>query len=753
MRTSIGGDSATETRTNLGPGLLNAPHRFRIDWLADRVVYYVDGVLAATHMVAISAPMRPVAASDFNAFSGNIVVDWVRTTPYASSGTFLSRVFEGSTTGANWNNISWIADVPSGTTLALSVRTGSTATPDATWTPFVAVTPGALSLQSRYIQYRAALATSDVRITPSLSDIRISGVALPPAPPPPSDQTITFLPLGGKTFGAAPFAVSATSSSGLPVTFAIASGPATIAGNVVTILGGGTVTVRASAAGGTISGTTYRPATDVDQSFVVAPAAQTISFGALANKPQGSAPFAVSATATSGLPVTFSIVSGPATVAGNMVTLTGAGVVKVRASQAGNANYAAAVPVEQSFTVTAVVTASSVVVASNNTPSLAGVQITLTATVSPTAATGAVTFKDGTATLACAAGSSLTAPVATCKTSALAIGTHAITAVFAGNASLSGSTSPAFSQVITPSATLKIKYNVFALQDNTTKPKVAVIPAPNAVVKVFSTATSCVGNIFAAINPKKWGVIFDGADGPGGVDGCAPVSYGSYQATGTTDANGMVTIIVPPLALSWNTQYLVIGRATNFDYVKTATSPDPLYSMYPVLAVPAGTTRSITLALVATFNGKIVPGKSIEEYGTYLSIIQPEYMDWTNPVELYPFVLVAEGDWGVETSVTPPEGFVASEPVLSTAVVDNVTALQFTLTDIGSDWTETGITHVITHKGETRIRTSAVPMFNKQPNAATGDNAGKTDTHTATGVVKLQLLPSRLIAALVGLLY
>src|SRR6185503_10925827 len=168
-------------------------------------------------------------------------------------------VFEGSTTGANWNNISWVADVPSGTTLALSVRTGSTATPDATWTPFVAVTPGALSLQSRYIQYRAALATSDVRVTPSLSDIRISGVALPPAPPPPSDQTITFLPLAGMTFGAPPFAVSATSSSGLPVTFAIASGPATIAGNVVTILGGGTVTVRASALGGSNSGTTYRP--------------------------------------------------------------------------------------------------------------------------------------------------------------------------------------------------------------------------------------------------------------------------------------------------------------------------------------------------------------------------------------------------------------------------------------------------------------------------------------------------------------
>ena len=123
-----------------------------------------------------------------------------------------------------------------------------------------------------------------------------------------------------------------------------------------------------------------------------------------------------------------------------MVTITGAGIVTVRASALGGSisgtTYRPAPDVDQSFTVAPLVTASSVVVASNNTPSLFGVPVTLTATVSPTGATGAVTFKDGTTSLACAAGSSLTAPVATCKTSALAIGTHAITATFAGSASL-----------------------------------------------------------------------------------------------------------------------------------------------------------------------------------------------------------------------------------------------------------------------------------------------------------------------------
>jgi hypothetical protein len=180
---------------------------------------------------------------------------------------------------------------------------------------------------------------------------------------------------------------------------------------------------------------------------------------------------------------------------------------------------------------------------------------------------------------------------------------------------------------------------------------------------------------------------------------------------------------------------------------------DPLYSEKTLDIVLAGTQRRVALHQLRLFNGRRVPGRDIEEFGTYLAIVQPEFMDWTSPEEQYPFVLIAEGDWGLETSMTPPEGFVADQPVLSTQVADAVSALQFTLKDIGSDWTETGITHVITHKGETRIRTSAVPMFNKQPNAANGENAGKADAHTATGEVKRPLLPSRLIATLVGMLY
>ncbi|HEY3322789.1 MAG TPA: PQQ-binding-like beta-propeller repeat protein, partial [Planctomycetota bacterium] len=164
-----------------------------------------------------------------------------------------------------------------------------------------------------------------------------------------ASQTITFGSLANKTYGDAPFTVSATGgASGNPVTFAIANGPATINGSEITLTGAGLLTVRASQAGNA----NYSAAPDVDRSFNVAQASQTITFGSLANKTYGDAPFTVSATGgASGNPVTFAIASGPATINGNEVTITGAGLVTVRASQLGNANYSAAASVDQSFTV------------------------------------------------------------------------------------------------------------------------------------------------------------------------------------------------------------------------------------------------------------------------------------------------------------------------------------------------------------------------------------------------------------------
>src|SRR5207253_200390 len=79
---------------------------------------------------------------------------------------------------------------------------------------------------------------------------------------------------------------------------------------------------------------------------------QTITFPAIPNKTFGvDGPFNLMATASSGLPVSYTVYSGPATISGSMVTLTGAGTVSIRASQAGNNTFAPAPPVSQTFTV------------------------------------------------------------------------------------------------------------------------------------------------------------------------------------------------------------------------------------------------------------------------------------------------------------------------------------------------------------------------------------------------------------------
>ena len=163
----------------------------------------------------------------------------------------------------------------------------------------------------------------------------------------PAAQTITFPTIPAKTFGVAPFTLVATSSSKLPVSFSVVSGPASVSGTKLTITGGGAVEIEASQAGNA----SYSAASNVTQTFTVNPKAQTISFATVPAKTFASAPFDLIATATSGLPVSFTYVSGPATLSGNQVTITGVGTVVVEATQAGNANYLAATSVSKSIVV------------------------------------------------------------------------------------------------------------------------------------------------------------------------------------------------------------------------------------------------------------------------------------------------------------------------------------------------------------------------------------------------------------------
>jgi predicted outer membrane repeat protein len=174
--------------------------------------------------------------------------------------------------------------------------------------------------------------------------------------------------------------------------------------------------------------------------------AQTISFTAPSSVTYGIAPIALSATGgPSGNAVTFSVFSGPGSITGNTLTITGAGRVVVAANQLGNANYTAAAQVTQSIVVDRALPA--IAVASSANPVLAQNALTFTATVysAVSTPTGTIAFEDGATVLGSGI---LTAGVATFTTSSLAVGTHTIAAVYSGDANFAASSSAALTQTI-----------------------------------------------------------------------------------------------------------------------------------------------------------------------------------------------------------------------------------------------------------------------------------------------------------------
>jgi glycosidase len=163
-------------------------------------------------------------------------------------------------------------------------------------------------------------------------------------------QTISFAPLVERTFGAAPFRLVASASSNLTVEFA-SSNPAvaTVEGDRLTIVGAGNTTITAAQSGNE----TTAPAEPVQQVLSVQRAAQSISFDPPGSVKLTDAPFALTASASSNLPVSYTS-SHPAvaTVSGSLATPVGTGTTTITATQPGDANFLPAEAVAQTLVVT-----------------------------------------------------------------------------------------------------------------------------------------------------------------------------------------------------------------------------------------------------------------------------------------------------------------------------------------------------------------------------------------------------------------
>lgn len=152
----------------------------------------------------------------------------------------------------------------------------------------------------------------------------------------------------------------------------------------------------------------------------------------------------------SGGPINYSVEISGMTTAGTVIANVPANAAQ---DLAGNLSLAAAAPATVNWTV---ISATTTALTSGTNPSIFGSSVTFTATITTSGTpTGTVQFFDGASALGSA--QTVSAGAATLSTSVLALGSHSITAQYSGDATHSGSTSSALSQVVNPVAAVGLK--------------------------------------------------------------------------------------------------------------------------------------------------------------------------------------------------------------------------------------------------------------------------------------------------------
>ena len=459
--------------------------------------------------------------------------------------------------------------------------------------------------------------------------------------------------------------VSATATSGLGVTFtSTTTGVCTVSGTTVTALTTGTCTIAADQAGNG----TYNAAPQATGSITPGKGSQTI--GSLSFAPTtvnvGGAT-TVSATATSGLGVTFSSATpSVCTVSGATVTALTTGTCTIAADQAGNGNYNAALqvtgaisPSKQNQTIGTI----------SFTPT--SVSVNGTTTVSATATSGlAVIFSSTTPSVCTVSGVAVTA---------LTTGTCTIAANQAGNGTYNAATQVTGS--ITPSlltlsigapssttvksgatVTYTVTYTgadtVTLITGNVTVNKTgtangtAAVSGSGATTRTVTisdiTGDGTLGiSIAAGTASASGGAITASASAASAtfiVDNSAPTlvvttlannvttSNNTLTITGTAnDANGVATVTVNGSAVTvtagtFNTAVTLISGANTITVVATDTAGNQKSDTRTItydntvpiitLAAPTPTDQSFTNQQAATITGTVSkPGSVVVTVG------------------------------------------------------------------------------------------------------------------------------------------
>jgi hypothetical protein len=163
-----------------------------------------------------------------------------------------------------------------------------------------------------------------------------------------ASQSITFNEIMDKTCATAPFTLSASASSGLPLTFT-SDDPtvASVSGNVVTILKPGYIHITASQPGNQ----NYNAAFNQTQPIQIDQADQVVTLDVLPTKTFDDAPFALPASTTSGLPLSFTYDNSYVSITNGIATILKVGSSIIRVTQSGNTCYRSANSLTRTLTV------------------------------------------------------------------------------------------------------------------------------------------------------------------------------------------------------------------------------------------------------------------------------------------------------------------------------------------------------------------------------------------------------------------
>ena len=253
-----------------------------------------------------------------------------------------------------------------------------------------------------------------------------------------------------------------------------------------------------------------------------------------------------------------------------------AGSHSITAQFSGDGNYAASASAP--FIEVINKASSSVGISSSSAAANFGTAVTFTATVSPSSASGTVTFADGSTVLGTA---TITAGKATFTTSTLAIGSHSITATYSGDANFAGSASTALTQVVKLAA-----------------------PAATKTTLAASSSTDVLGKnvTFTATVTSKPGIT---------PTGTVTFRNGSTLLGSAALSGGSASFTTSALSLGANSITATYGGDAN-DQGSTSAAVSVFVSAPPSGAVTSGQTLSSNfwnkvngLSLLLSFNGSL----------------------------------------------------------------------------------------------------------------------------------------------------